>query len=113
MTAEERFDALVETLAKERGVTPPGASPARGFGSNALKVDGSIFAMLAYGRLVVKLPAARVTELLADGTGGPFSAGKGRPMREWVSVDVDHGDLWEGLAREALLFVGAPSGSGR
>jgi hypothetical protein len=106
MTAEERFSSLVDVLANESGVSPPGASPARGFGSDALKVNGSIFAMLADGWLVVKLPSERVSEMLVDGTGRPFSAGKGRPMREWVAVDVDHGELWEELARAALLFVG-------
>ena len=86
MEAEERFAGLVEELAAEPGVTPPGAAGGRGFGASALKVGGSIFAMLVGGRLVVKLPAARVAVLVGDGSGGPFDAGKGRPMREWLAV---------------------------
>ena len=67
------------------GVTvPEGGS---GFGSNAIKINKSIFAMLVNDRLVVKLPAARVTELISSGDGMPFDAGKGKPMKEWVSLD--------------------------
>ncbi len=105
MEAEERFAGLVEELAAEPGVTPPGAAGGRGFGASALKVGGSIFAMLVGGRLVVKLPAARVAGLVGDGSGGPFDAGKGRPMREWLAV-ADEAD-WGALAREALTFVGS------
>ncbi len=113
MTAEQRFDELVEVLAGEPGVTSPHESPARGFGSNALKVHGSIFAMVVYGQLVVKLPAARVRELVADGTGAPFTAGKTRPMREWVAVPVEQYAAWEPLAREALRFVGSVAAGGK
>ncbi len=100
---EERFAALVAELSGEPGVQPP--TGGRRFGADALKVGGSIFAMLSHGDLVVKLPAPRVAELIADGAGGPFSAGAERPMREWLTVAADAD--WEGLAREALAFVGA------
>lgn len=113
VTAEERFRSLVEAFAGEPGVTLPGQSPARGFGSDALKVHGAIFAMLVYGQLVVKLPAARVQALVDDGTGQPFTAGKNRPMREWVVVPVERHEVWEGLAREALSFVGTSRDNAR
>jgi hypothetical protein len=66
-------------------------------------VNGSIFAMLSHGALVVELPTARVAELIADGAGGPFDAGKGRPMRQWLTVADDVART--ALAREALAFV--------
>ncbi|MFL6130094.1 MAG: hypothetical protein ACJ73E_13655 [Mycobacteriales bacterium] len=100
--AEARYAALVEELTGEPGVTPPGAGGA--FGAAALKTDGRIFAMLTGGSLVVKLPRSRVDALIADGAGGPFDAGKGRPMKEWLTVAP--GADWSGLAREALAFVG-------
>jgi hypothetical protein len=98
---EERFAALILEFAGRPGVQTPAG---RGFGAGALKVNGSIFAMLSHGRLVVKLPRDRVAALIADGTGGPFDAGKGRPMKEWLTVIGDDEDRWIGLAAEAFEF---------
>jgi len=101
--AKERFAALVQEFAARPGVQPPEGGS--GFGSTALKVDGSIFAMLPGAHLVVKLPSERVTALIENGEGEPFDGGKGRPMRQWLTVvDVD---AWERMAEEALQFVAA------
>ena len=75
-------------------------------GDPVYKVGGKIFAMLTEGRLVVKLPRQRVDELVGAGTGGPFEAGGGRVMREWVTVSPAHGEEWPALADEAHRFVG-------
>ncbi len=64
---EKHFEALAEEFAGRPGVTTPAESGRRGFGSTALKVNGSIFAMLVGGRLVVKLPKDRVAGLIARG----------------------------------------------
>ena len=100
--AEERFAALVDDLIGAPGVTPPGGS---GFGRSALRVDGRIFAMLVRGSLVVKLPKARVAELVAAGFGVHFDANKGTPMKEWLQLDPAALLNWDDLAREALAFV--------
>ena len=105
MRAEERFGALAQEFTGAEGVELPGAPGTRGFGSQALKVNGSIFAMVTGGRLVVKLPRDRVEALIAEGTGAPFDSGKGRPMKEWVAVAADDDRTWLALAREALAFV--------
>ncbi len=105
MDAEERFAALAEKFAGAADVELPGGR--RAFGSEALKVDGAIFAMLTNAQLVVKLPEERVDGLIGEGTGAPFGAGKGRPMKEWVSVTVDDDETWLALAREAREFVGS------
>ena len=101
----QRFAALVDSFAGEPGVTLPNEQGNRGFGSSAWKVNGSIFAMLARGRLVVKLPRDRVNALIRDGTGGPFDAGKGTPKKEWLTVWRDDENTWHALAREAHAFV--------
>jgi hypothetical protein len=105
MTPEERFESLALTYAGAPGVGLPDEPGTRGFGSSALKVHGSIFAMLTRGHLVLKLPAERVRVLIAEGTGVPFDAGKGRPMKEWVTVVDDDPGTWVALSGEALGFV--------
>jgi hypothetical protein len=109
---EERFDRLAGAFAGRPGVTLPGEDGTRGFGSSALKSGGSIFAMLTGGRLVVKLPRGRVTELVASGAGEPFDAGKGRPMKEWLVVSDAGDDAWRDLAEEALAFVSGRAAAG-
>lgn len=81
---------------------PPGGS---GFGRGSLRYRGKIFAMLVRGRLVVKLPEARVAEFIGAGEGVAFDANKGTPMREWLSLDPDTGLDWLSLASEALDFA--------
>lgn len=96
------FERLVERYAERPDVESPDPQ-GHTFGSAALKVNGSIFAMSMDDRLVVKLPADRVAALIADGPGEPFGTGKGRPMREWVSLPDDAES--EQLADEAYEFV--------
>ncbi len=87
---EERFAALAGQFADCPGVEGPDESRAA-------------------GGLVVKLPRERVDALIATGRGRPFGAGKGRPMKEWVTVTTDAEETWASLAREALQFVGSKS----
>ncbi|WP_037369489.1 hypothetical protein [Amycolatopsis orientalis] len=101
---EERFEDLVDELQLCPGVTPP--RPGRGFGSHALKVHGRIFAMFVRGELVVKLPKARVDELVEGGHGVRFDANKGVPMKEWFAMDPESPLEWSAVAREAMEFVG-------
>jgi hypothetical protein len=105
-SAASRYADLVATFDGEPDVSPPGAGigHTRGFGANALKIDGRIFAMLAHDRLVVKLPRSRVNALVEDGTGERFDPGHGRLMTEWLSVHEGNEAEWAGLAREALTF---------
>ena len=62
------------------------ARPARGY----YAIDKSIFAMLVDDRIVVKLPAGRVMQLISAGDGVPFDAGKGKPLEPVrVSLTTD------------------------
>lgn len=100
----ERYEDLIDELVGLPGVTPPQGG--RGFGRSAVRFNGKIFVMLVRGRLVLKLPVARVTALVDAGHGVRFDANKGTPMREWLSLDPDSEQDWLGLAREALGFAG-------
>lgn len=71
LAPEERFATIVGEFLSNVDVTPP--SDGNGFGSSGLKFNNNIFAMLVRGRLVVKLPRARVDELVASGDGEPFN----------------------------------------
>jgi hypothetical protein len=104
------YQELVEQFESDPDVSAPSSDVgrSRGFGANALKVDGRIFAMLTNERLVVKLPRVRVEDLVASGVGMRFDPGHGRIMREWLSVHPDNEDQWEALAREALTFGRRP-----
>jgi hypothetical protein len=110
--ADERFAALAEEFAVYPDVQLPGESTPRTFGATALKVNGSIFAMATGEGLVLKLPGQRVTALIGSGRGAPFDAGKGTPMKEWVTITEENPETWTALAREALDFVRSRSQKG-
>ena len=99
----ELFSALCAEYSDVTGIRVPEGG--QGFGSQALKVNNRIFAMLVNGRLVVKLPRARVTELVETGHGQPFDGGKGTPMKEWVALTGDEAEC-RALVVEAQTFVG-------
>ena len=112
-TPQARFTHLAEEFLGEPGVTHAfdgDGQRRRGFGSNALMVDGKIFAMLVRDRLVVKIPLTRVDALVEDGDGERFDPRKnGRVMKEWLVLAEDSGVDWSRLAAEARVFV-APTG---
>lgn len=94
------FAAVVAAFANDHRVTRK-----RMFSSdNVLNVNGKIFAMLVTGKLVAKLPRARVDELVSGGIGERFDPGHGRVMNEWVAVGAGRAP-WVGLAKEAYHFV--------
>jgi len=104
MTPEDRYVELVRSFLGTPGVTQEG----RGFGSDALKVDGRIFAMVSSrGQFVVKLPRKRVDQLVAAGEGKRFDPGHGRLMKEWLALGPASSLDWQPLAEEARRFVGS------
>jgi hypothetical protein len=76
-------------------------------GFPCLRVNGVFFASVerSTGHLIVKLPAARVGELVESGAGLPF-APNGRIFREWVACPVPDEEEWRALLDEARAFVG-------
>lgn len=99
--ANQLFDFVVDSLQKESGV-----STANMFGAIGLRHGTKFFAMLYKRKLVVKLPADRVEELVKSKTAKRFDPGHGRIMKEWVAIEpVGTREEWLGLALEANRFV--------
>jgi hypothetical protein len=98
-------NGLYAVLAARYAGKPAGHS--NGFGSNALKVQGKIFASLTRGRLLLKLPEARVDGLIRSKKGLRFSTGVGRVKKEWVTIAPTTEKEWLALADEARAFVSA------
>ncbi len=104
MDAETEFRRASDTLGNLPGVTH--GAKGRAFGSRPLKVHGRIFCMLTSRQeFVLKLPPARVSELIGQSAGHPFESGPGRAMKAWIVLDNDRGGDWLGLAREAHAHV--------
>lgn len=107
---EAEFASLIVALRNKPGVTPPSDDEGtrRKFGSNGLRVNGRVFAMLSgEKRLIVKLPRERVDALVDAGDGERFDPRRnGRVMREWILMKQSSRADWLQLAREALDFVG-------
>ena len=101
--AEDRYENLIDDLVGTPGVSPPPGGS--GFGRGAARFQKKIFVMFVRGRLVLKLPAGRVDELVGAGEGVRFDANKGTPMKEWFSLDPQSSLSWPPLAREALEFA--------
>ena len=96
--------ALFAAVAAHHGKTWVPSDSAK-FGTNALRVDGKIYAALTRKRhLLLKLPPARVAELLASGRASPMESG-GRVLRGWITLAPDEAELWIPLSNEARTFV--------
>ncbi|GGL00538.1 TfoX/Sxy family protein [Mangrovihabitans endophyticus] len=105
MTPAERFDAVAAELTAADGVSLPAGG--RRFGGQALRRHGRIVAMLTQGQLAVRLPAARVDALVAAGHGTHYDAGRGSPMRQWLSLSPQSPLSWSDVMREAVEFGAA------
>ena len=108
MSPRSKEDRCQDLLAGLAGVaTLKKLSVATGeiFHSRGLHCSGKFFAFARRGEVVVKLPAHRVTELVADKAGRPFDAGRQRPMKEWVVLLPTTDERLRALVIEAGVFV--------
>lgn len=79
-----------------------------------LRVGHEFLALVDYkgSGLVVKLPRARVAQLIEAGAGQSF-APAGRSFKEWLSVPKADRRRWLSLLREGVAFVGAAKATRR
>lgn len=84
----------------------PDVERAHMFNSDGLrtKTNGKFFATVSGERLLVKLPAGRVAQLVAGGDGQSFHSG-GRLMREWVLLQPADEAACAAYVDEAHAFV--------
>jgi hypothetical protein len=98
---EHAFDRIGRQLLDQH----PGDERGRMLHAVGLKTAGRFYAFTARGELVVKLPAARVNELIATGVGRPCDPSKGRPMRQWVRLTPADETACAAYVVEARNFV--------
>jgi hypothetical protein len=100
---EGLFWELAQQLLAEPGITEGSM-----MGYPCLRAHGAFFACVerATGHLIVKLPADRVSKLVATGQALPF-APNGRTFREWAAFGVADPGEWRALLAEAREFAGA------
>ena len=84
----------------------PGVTRSTMMGYPCLRANGAFFACVERitGHLIVKLPALRVSELIAAGQALPF-APSGRTFREWAAFSVADPNKWSALLAEARSFA--------
>jgi hypothetical protein len=75
-------------------------------GYPCLRNDGAFFACVERrtGNLLVKLPASRISELVASSQALSFSP-NGRTFREWATFPVPDRTKWIALLDEACSFT--------
>ncbi|HEX7927154.1 MAG TPA: hypothetical protein VF678_06150, partial [bacterium] len=76
----------------------------RKFGSDALKLNGKLFAMFRHSTLVVKLSKERTDALVAAKVGKYFEPGTGRVMKQWLTVTNPKAD-WLAIVMEAHAYA--------
>lgn len=101
MSVEQLFASVSARLLAEDAHVEPGPI----MRSTGLKLGGKFFAFARRGELVVKLPAARVAELVESGEGGPFVGSRDRVMREWVTLQPADEDACAAYVAEAHAFA--------
>ena len=96
---DERWESLADDSV--------GGPVSRGsmFGSQGLRTGKKFFAVWWHEQLVVKLPLARLTELVDAGLAQPFEPMEGRRMNGWILLgdSVD----WPRVVEEARAHVAA------
>lgn len=98
------MEADTWTVVRDELSMRDGVRAGRIFRSHGLRYGDHFVCFLSGAGLVLKLPAERVAQLVADGIGQPFTSGA-RVRDEWVTVPPASASSWLQLADEALRFA--------
>jgi hypothetical protein len=100
-TDEDVFWELIDELQLE----DPRVEEGTIMGGRCARVGGEFLGLVDFkgSGLVVKLPRARVDELIEQGHGQPF-APAGKVFKEWVSIPKRDRRRWRSLLREGIAF---------
>lgn len=100
-TAAGKYQDLVAQLEATEGV-----EAGQMFGKPCLKIHGKAFAAQHKETVVFKLSGADHAKALALAGAVLWDpSGKGRPMKEWVALEVTHSKHFSALAASALSYV--------
>ena len=103
MSAEQEYEKLIALLAK----THEGVS-GQMFGKKCIKIKGKAGVALFNESLVFKLPEETHCVAIALNDSQLWDpSGKGRPMKEWVQVTLEHTAKFEEFAKAAADYVGS------
>jgi len=100
-SAQELYDELTDDLLYD-----PAIGRGTIMGHPCIRLAGQFVTCLEKNGtgLILKLPADRVSTLIAEGTGVPFTANRA-PMREWVTIPTADRAVWHALLDEAVAFA--------
>ena len=106
LDAQVEYDAVVSEMV---ATTP--TSSGKMFGMPCLKnSNGKAFAGFFEGEMVFKLGGASHAEALALAGARLFDPSeRGRPMKEWVVVPIEHSSRWLEFARDGFDYVAGKS----
>lgn len=83
----------------------PGDERGRMLRASGVKTAGRFYAFVTGDDVAVKLPAARVADLIATGVGRPCEPRQGRPMKQWVLLRPTDEPTCAAYLMEAHDFV--------
>ena len=95
----ERFDRLAEAFVER------GAKRGQMFGMPILKVRDKVFAGTFGDAMTFRLGPEDLERALKAKGVEPFEPMKGRRMKEWVLVPVEHSRSWSRLAEQAFAYL--------
>ena len=104
MTPKETYDAIGQNFIAEHD-----AEMGQMFGKASLKFKGKAFAAFQNDCMIFRLGKETISGLKDTYSEAENwdPSGKGRPMKDWLSVPYEHSNSWKTLAEQSLEFLKA------